>query len=367
MPHNKVNVLFITRRFPPSVGGMEKFASELHEALSRQANTRLIKWGGSNKYLPIVLPYFFIKACWILLTTPIDVIHTQDGLLSPMGLVLKFLFRKPLLVVIHGLDITFNNKLYQNIVPKALKSADSIICISQAAKEEVIKRGVPSQKVTFIPIGVEDNLFLDDRQKEREQILSRLNIENKNVKIVLSTGRLVKRKGVNWFIKEVMPGLTQKDSDVILVVSGDGEDREEIEKTIIKLKLASKVYLLGRTSNEFLSTLYNGSDIFVMPNIKVKGDMEGFGLVLLEASLCELPIVASGIEGIVDAVKDRENAVLVKPKDKNAYVKNISMFLNNKTLSNNFGKKSRKYTQEHYNWNIIAHSYVEIYQKLTRS
>ncbi|KAF5425658.1 phosphatidylinositol alpha-1,6-mannosyltransferase, partial [Candidatus Methanomarinus sp.] len=84
-----MTILFITRKYPPMRGGMEKVAYELYNHLSEIEEVLLIKWGGSNKWLPIVLPVFLIKSVSILSTKKINTVYLQDGLLSPLGVILK--------------------------------------------------------------------------------------------------------------------------------------------------------------------------------------------------------------------------------------------------------------------------------------
>src|SRR3989344_3800305 len=170
-----MNILFTTRRFPPTTGGMERFAYDLYSSLSSKEHVYLVKWGGKSKLtLPFVLPYLFIRSFWMLLTKKVDIIHMQDGVLAPMGVVLKFVFRKPLTVTIHGLDITFNNALYQYVVPRALNHSDKIYCISNAARDEVVKRGVKPSIPVFIPLGITDEMNGKDKSKSRQYIQKKL-------------------------------------------------------------------------------------------------------------------------------------------------------------------------------------------------
>ncbi len=365
MPEAKpIKVLFIARKFPPSVGGMERFAVDLYNALSKKAEVKLIKWGGSNKYLPLVLPIFFIRASWLLLITKIDIIHIQDGLQAPMGLMLKLIWHRPVCVVIHGLDVTFENNLYQTLIPSSLKRANHIICISGAAQAEALKRGIVKQKTSVIPLGVTDDIYANNKAAARQRVLHQLKIECPDAKIILSTGRLVKRKGIDWFINNVMPQLVKYNKHIIFLVSGDGSERDTIDRSIKHLNLSEQVRLLGRTDDELLKDLYNGSDLFVMPNITVPGDMEGFGRVLIEASLCKLPVVASGIEGIKDAIVDNQNGFLVGEKDTKAFIDHINDLLNNSKKAEAFGKKSRDFSLKRFNWDNIASQYLKIYNRL---
>ena len=356
-----MNVLFLTRKFPPSVGGMERYASDLHDSISENANVTLVKWGGSNKLFPLIAPFFFIKSVLYLLTKNIEIIHIQDGLLSPLGLTLSKVFRKPFVVVIHGLDITYENKIYQMVIPFCLRRANKIICISNAAREQVISRGVNSSKVDFVPLGITDDLFVNNKVKAKNTIENRYRLNAKTKKI-LSVGRLVERKGIHWFIDQAMPKLLDKDPEIALFISGSGETLPIIEKVIESNGLCEKVFMLGRVPNDELLDLYNGCDLFVMPNISVKNDMEGFGRVLLEAASCQMPVVATGIEGIVDAIKHEKNGILLEEKDTESFVDSILHFLDEKN-GIPFGAKARAYSLENYNWDIIGSKVVEIYQQ----
>ncbi len=108
--------------------------------------------------------------------------------------------------------------------------------------------------------------------------------------------------------------------------------------------------LLGRTSDDVLRDLYNGSDVFVMPNLRVNGDMEGFGRVLLEAALCELPVVATGIEGITDAITDGENGTLVAERDPSAFAAAVQAVLTDPAAAHGAGARARAYTLAHFSW-----------------
>lgn len=367
MASKEIKVLFISRKFPPSVGGMEKFAYELHDALGKQLSVRLVKWGGQNKYLPLVLPLLFIQSVWLLLTKKVDVIHAQDGIVALLGVPLKVLFRKPLCVVIHGLDITYPNALYQAVVPWALRRADRVICISEAARDEVVQRGINPDKALHIPIGVIDMWAVPEREIEgvRGRLRSRIGLA-KNAKIILSVGRLVKRKGMEWFIEHVMPGIVQKDKNTYLVISGDGVARQDIERAISANGLQENVRLLGKTDESLLRLLYNGADLFVMPNITVRGDIEGFGLVLVEAALCRLPVVASGIEGIRDAVIDGQSGMLVPQENVEAFTVLIQKFLRNRSDAQVFGRQARRIALETFDWAQIVQQYVAVYRKLIK-
>ncbi|MCX6727351.1 MAG: glycosyltransferase family 4 protein [Candidatus Saccharibacteria bacterium] len=359
------SILFITRCFPPATGGMERFAKDLSDELAKSNTLSLLQWGGSKLALFFVLPYFFVRSAWMLATSSIDVIHAQDGVVSIMAFPLKIIFRKPMVVVIHGLDITFKNPLFQFLVKQSLGRADAILCISSAARDEVINRGINADKVHVIPLGVTDELFLHDTKKARMSVMESIPGVHSGTKILLSVGRLVERKGLAWFIQNVLPSVVKKEPNTLLLISGDGPMRESIEQVIDDTGLSGFVHLLGRTSDELLKNLYNAADCFIMPNISVSGDMEGFGRVLIEAALCEVPVVASGIEGIVDAIHDGKNGTLVPASSPKAHASAITLVLGDAKKAAQLGRSAREYSIKTFSWPVIAAQYNTYYDQLT--
>lgn len=363
---DRPGVLFITRNFPPATGGLERLADDLQRALQPYTHLFLVAWGGSNVMLVVVLPWFFVRSCWLLLTKPIDVIHSFDGVVSIICVPLKYIFRKPLYTTVHGLDVTYSNKLFQYLIRWSLSHADRVVCLSRATKDEVLKRGVDPAKVTIIPLGITDDLYMRNRLTARKGTQKLLPELTEQSQIILSVGRLVERKGVQWFIASVLPKVIKTHPHVVFVVIGDGPMRPAIEKEIRIRRLQQHVFLLGRASDATARLFYNAADCFVMPNIRVSGDMEGFGRVLPEAALCQLPIIASGIEGIVDAITNGENGQLLKPKQTKDYVEALQNILNNPTQARKRGEKARRYTWAKFNWTVVASQHVAGYRELLK-
>jgi glycosyltransferase involved in cell wall biosynthesis len=355
-----MKILFITRKYPPSVGGMQLFARDLYSALGDKADMRLVKWGGSNRALPLVLPYLGLRAVWELTRGGINVIHVQDGLLAPLGYMLSKLSGKPFGIVIHGLDITYDSRVYRLFVPWAVRRADVVFCISQAAANAAQQQGVAGSKIHVIPLAVTDELY---GKSNRAELISQLQLPAGS-HILLTVGRLVKRKGVAWFIDNVLPGLIKQYPGLIYLIVGEGAERHNIEAAIKRGGMAQNVRLLGRIGGSLYEAAYNGADVFVMPNINVPGDIEGFGLVLLEASSCALPVVAADTEGIRDAVQNDKNGVLVPAKDAVAFQREIGRFLADPARAKQFGAGSRDFTLATYQSDKLADRYVDQYQRL---
>lgn len=357
-----VRILFITRKYPPIVGGMELLSYELYEALTALADVRLVKWSGSGrlKAVLIAVPWLTFGSFLALCRGGVDVIHVNDGLLAPTAWLLAKLFRKPFTVTIHGLDMTYTNPLFKVLVPWSVRRADQVFCVSHAGADEALKRGVPADRLLVVPPAVRDELH---QRAEPAELFDHLDIPA-GAPVLLSVGRLVERKGVAWFVEHVLPALAKEHPRIVYVIVGEGRERDAIQAAARRRGVEDNLRLTGQLEDSLHAAAYNGADVFVMPNIHVPGDVEGFGLVVLEASLCELPVVAAGIEGIKDAVADGHNGVLVPSRDAAAFRKAVDRFLAGRANARRFGAASRRYTLEHYQWPKIAARYVEAFKRL---
>lgn len=354
-----MKILFISRAYPPVVGGIENQNYELSVWLPKLAETRTIANTRGKPFLPFFTPYALLRA--IFLVPRYDVLLLGDGVLGIVGWFVKFFYPKKTVVsVVHGLDLTFTSGIYQRFwVRKFLPALDGLIAVGNETIRQGVARGIPEDKFFFVPNGVDtEKYFGRHDRKELEKILG-LPLEGKRV--LLTSGRLAKRKGVAWFIRSVMPKLPE---NILYVVAGDGADRENIERAVQETGLASRVKLLGYVSDEVRNVLLNTCDLFIQPNIRVKGDMEGFGISVIEAASCELPVIASRLEGLQDAIQDGENGLLVETEDADGYVSAITGLLDDPARLSDFKSEVRRYTVEHFSWEHIASRYIAVLEKI---
>lgn len=329
------------------VGGMENMSFAFATEFSKIVNTTIISWGKSQKYLPLFLPGFFILASYYIITKKITHVHLGDALLSPLGLLLKSVFNVQTSTTVCGLDITYDFLPYQLIIPKCVARLDKVICISNATLDETLKRGIPKDKCTVIPCGIYPNkLQIEAGRIDLEKLIHQ---QVRHKKVLVTVGRLVKRKGVHWFINTVFP---QLGKDYVYLVIGAGPEKDKIQKLIEKKGLHENVVMLGKISDRDLKIIYNTADLFVMPNIKVKGDMEGFGIVATEATSTGLPVIASKLEGIADAIIPTKTGVLVEPYK-------ASEFRNAIIHAPKFSRNEvKKITDKMFSWKHIARLYI---------
>ncbi len=137
----------------------------------------------------------------------------------------------------------------------------------------------------------------------------------------MSVGRLIPRKGLPAYIAEAFSKLAAEDPDIILLVAGTEPSSAlnksgdsplaKINEAIAKFDLVAQVQLLGHVSDDEISTLYAAADVFVFPLVDTPGDVEGFGMVAVEAASHGTPTVAFDCGGVSDAVVDGKNGLLV--------------------------------------------------------
>jgi phosphatidylinositol alpha-1,6-mannosyltransferase len=169
-------------------------------------------------------------------------------------------------------------------------------------------------------------------------------------KILVTVGRLVKRKGVQWFVEEVLPRL---GPNYLYIVVGTGPEQEAIQDAIIRRNLQDQVVLTGRRPDRLRNSLLQAADAFIMPNISIPGDVEGFGIAALEAGACGLPVVAAGIQGIRDAVIEGVTGYLPAEKDADGFLRCIRTLNLDRVLI-------RRVVRETYGWQKIGQAYAQL-------
>jgi phosphatidyl-myo-inositol dimannoside synthase len=371
-----MNILYITRKYPPSIGGMQTQSYEFHQALKKQANVRIIAWGGRNIFLPLFVISALIRGCYFLIRHKIDIIQVGDLVLSPVALLLKMLFRKPALTMAHGRDTAMNTVVYRKIVFGSSRQLDGIICVSTCLKEMLLKKGMPEKLLFVNPNGicVSASTKLQDKEICVKEVEARCGINLKGKKILLSVSRLVRKKGIAKFVRNILPGIVAEIPETVLVLVGNPTSQEakqekaEIQRVKVEKRLEQNVIFIGGIAYEdkLLSQIYRASDIFVMPNRYITSDCEGFGIVTLEASKNEVPVVAFAVDGITEAVKNKCNGVLIKGNDNAGFTKAVVTLLHDEKKRVALGKNAREFVNCTFDWGVITDRYLKILSEVLK-
>jgi len=272
-----MKILFISRAYPPIVGGIENQNFELSVWLQNYAQVKTIANKHGRKFLPFFAPFALLQTIFIL--PKYDVILLGDGVLAILAWFIKLFSKKPIICVIHGLDINYNSSslgvwyekilvsIYQKLWIKIfLQKIDKFIAVGNETIKVAQEHGIVKEKIVFIPNGIDTEKFIGTYSKKDLESILKENLENK--RIIMTSGRLAKRKGVAWFCENVMPKLA---GNIIYVIAGEGPDRKNIEKAIQKNNLKNRVKMLGYVTDETREILWNTADLFIQPNIKSKG------------------------------------------------------------------------------------------------
>lgn len=380
-------ILCVTHKYPPHIGGMERQSYELIKGLEKYYTVHKIAYEDNENKL-LWFQSLKSKIQQKLKEHPgIKLIHLNDGSMGAACLWLQKYTHVPVLVTCHGLDITFPLDLYQHKIISRLTAYDGAICVSDSTRQECLDRGFREESTFTVRNGVDhsiaDRAFdarIVDKLKEKQGV----DVAGKNVLVTI--GRSVKRKGFSWFIKNVMPLLPE--NVVFLMIGSLKQEMPVAEKVLSSLSstmhnkiqlmlgvesdsqdileqlaLHPNVHHLGNVPYTDLLDLTAMSDLFVMPNIVVPGDIEGFGLVALEASMCGTFVLASELKGITDAVIDGHNGYLLPSGKAQAWADKIIELFNDKPRLRQLSQQGREYTRTHYSWEIMAEGYREVFDR----
>lgn len=345
-----MRVLFVTRKYPPRVGGMESLSYGLTSGYPEPKSILALR--RSQKHLVWFFPYALVRVA--LTAHRYDVIHLGDALLSAAGFLPRVLHKKPIAISVHGLDLTFPNRLYQSYL-KAFLRAAAYIANSESTRKIAELRGL--RPVRTITIGVPDEYFALERRARGNDELER---RRAGRVVLLTVGRLVRRKGVAWFVRHVLPQL----EGVLYVVVGVGPEDEAISAAARETGTTDRVWLAGKLSQPGLLELLSLDGIFVMPNIEVPGDVEGFGIVAIEAAASGMPVVAARLEGIPDAIADGHNGTLVESGNAPQFIDALRRLIDDDAERARQGERARQYTRRNNAWPKIIERYVALFDEL---
>ena len=377
-----MRLLFVSHSLPPTgrpldnVGGMQRVAIDLHDSLlghsdiSASALVLRAPWSRAGFLTPVFLARALREIRRLARSKEIDAILFSSMVTATLAVTLRSVLKRNGIVtaaIVNGLDATTPTWPYPLLVRKVFESVDVVLPISRATAEACHARGLSRAKSQVVLLGIKTDRFANAAGREYARELLVREIQSRGASaatglILCSVGRLVPRKGVEWFVTNVMPRLP---ADVHFVVAGEGPDRPRIESAITRASLADRVTLLGRVSDELLETVYRGSDLFLMPNVPVANDMEGFGLVMLEAGLCGLPVIASDIEGISDVVTEGENGHLLESGAADEFAAAIMRYYSDRNLLSAASARARLHTATNFGWAGVTDRYVEVLKRLT--
>ncbi|NJK28859.1 MAG: glycosyltransferase family 4 protein [Acaryochloris sp. RU_4_1] len=369
-----LKIIYISHLHPPpgantqNIGGMQTVSSQLLSHLSQRSDLSVYPlllespWQGTERRTLRFLLRLYRTLPALIQREQADVLLFASMVTASLAVLLEPRVSIPMVTINHGQDVTISGLLYQQWVPKIFHHLQGVISVSSATQAASIERGLDPAKSFVLPngINIQPRPYHPERSRQFIQAEFNLNLEGKY--LLLSVGRQVQRKGHAWFIAEVLPKIQHP---VIYLLIGQGKEFKRLHGLRAQAQHPEQIVLAGKTSRALLQQAYDAADLFIMPNIPVRGDMEGFGVVILEANEARTPVIASDLEGIKDVVQNGINGYKVPPLNPSLFAKTIDEVLGNKFSF--LCESAYEWVTQHCGWPSVCEQYVQVLQKVRES
>jgi phosphatidylinositol alpha-1,6-mannosyltransferase len=346
-----MKTLLITCEYPPFKGGVANYYGQLVANWPEAESPEVWEIKDSWWHLISRLVKYWRKNSQALVIV---------GHILPLGTaawLASRLTKGNYVVVLHGMDFSFAHKKKRKVFlsKKILGGAKKIISANSYVAGLVSTRYPDfGSKVAVVNPGVSHSGRLDEANlapflREKYQLGNKV--------ILLTLGRLVARKGVDYTIKALAVLTPQEREDLAYVVVGSGP--EEGDLRLLAEKTGVSVIFTGPVSENEKWSWLNLCDILIMPSREIKGDFEGFGIVYLEANLNGKPVIAGRSGGVSDAVSHGVSGLLVDPEDPAAIALAIKTLSSDPVLREELGRQGRVRALANFSWEKKAQEFYQ--------
>ncbi len=283
---------------------------------------------------------------------PLSAVHAGD--LYPGGviaLLLKRIFGLPYVAYCHGEDITLTEerRFQRPMRDKIYREADAVVAACSFARQQILRIGVPPDKVHLLTPGVELERF--EPRPPSPELARRLGVEGRRV--LLTVARLTPRKG-HAAVLDAFARILPEFPDAVYVIAGTGPEQKALAALAARLGIAHAVRFTGYVPESDLPDLYRLCELFVMMNHEVDGDIEGFGMVFLEANAAGKPVLGGASGGTFDAVVEGETGFLLDPEDTAGLAARLRLLLRDDALRARLGARGRERACAEFGWESRA-------------
>lgn len=294
-----------------------------------------------------------ISRAKVFLSQESDIIHSHFGSISRYCADLKRdgVITSPLIASFHGVGIRHAKNVDENIYANLFQQADLILANSKAVRDDLLVMGANDEKVRLHYQGVELQKF-----PFKKSTIS----DSSNEITVLSVGRLTEEKG-HLDGLQAMRGIISKypDKQIHYRIVGGGKLRGHLEDEIERLNIADNVNMCGPKTHEGVIEEMKEADILLHPSRS-----EGFGMVLLEAQAMGLPIVATDVGGIPEAVDENKSALLCPKRDTDSLGRHLSEIIESGELASKLSRSGREYIEENYSMEMLNKELINLYESV---
>ncbi|ENO82578.1 group 1 glycosyl transferase [Thauera sp. 27] len=295
---------------------------------------------------------FFFTSLWLALTHRFDAIHAGRAL--PEGLVawlVARLTRRPVAIYAHGEELTgWGRGNKYRAMRFALRHADKVIANSDFTHDTLVEMGVAPERIEMIHPGVDTERFRPGLPFQ--DLRDSLGLAD-GVRLILSVGRLSRRKGFDTVIR-CLPAVLEAGVDVHYAVIGIGEDRDYLAGLVDECGVGGRVHLLGHVPMDDLPRWYNACDLFVLANRDIEGDTEGFGIVYIEAAACGKAAIAGRAGGTGSAVLDGVTGLRVETSNLDELRQAICRLLGDSGFRDTMSAAAMERAHAMLSWTAVA-------------
>lgn len=295
---------------------------------------------------------FFFTSLWLALTHRFDAIHAGRAL--PEGLVawlVARLTRRPVAIYAHGEELTgWGRGNKYRAMRFALRHADKVIANSDFTHDTLVEMGVAPERIEMIHPGVDTERFRPGLPFQ--DLRDSLGLAD-GVRLILSVGRLSRRKGFDTVIR-CLPAVLEAGVDVHYAVIGIGEDRDYLAGLVDECGVGGRVHLLGHVPMDDLPRWYNACDLFVLANRDIEGDTEGFGIVYIEAAACGKAAIAGRAGGTGSAVLDGVTGLRVETSNLDELQQAICRLLGDRGFRDTMSAAAMERAHAMLSWTAVA-------------
>ncbi|MBM9466928.1 glycosyltransferase family 4 protein [Nakamurella leprariae] len=358
-------ILLVTNDFPPRTGGIQSYVHRLAGLLpAGSLRVYAPAWPGAAEF-DAHQPYPVHRHPTSLML-PVPSVHRRAaelidehrigsvwfGAAAPLALLTPGLRRHGVRRVVAS---THGHEVGWSMVPvgrQALRrigsTVDVVTFVSRYARSRVAAAFGPQAALEYLPPGVDAQRFTPD-PRARAAIRGRHGLGD--APVVVCVSRLVPRKGQDTLIR-AMPALTAAVPEVRLLIVGDGRISGRLATLAERLGVADRVVFTGSVPAEELPAHYGAGDVFAMP-CRTRGgglDVEGLGIVFLEASAAELPVLAGNSGGAPETVRPGRTGEVVDGRDPGAVAQAAATVLRDPLRARRLGRAGRDWVSETWTW-----------------
>lgn len=287
-----------------------------------------------------------------------DIINAHYS--SGYGTLSRLIKFSPYLLSVYGSDVydfPYKNRVNMRIIKKNLKSADAIASTSYAMARQISRLiNYPVNNIYITPFGVDINKFSKRVSNKTNGVFTIGSIKKLSPKYGIRYGILAIDHFVNVLMKENEQGLKFK-----YLIYGEGEEKEDLIQLVNQKKLDNIVEFKGRIPNELVPDALNEMDIFLGTSIL---DSESFGVAVVEAMACEVPVIVTDVDGFREVVDQGKAGIMVPRKDYKIMAEEIYRLMYEPEQRKRIGLLERKRVIENYNWIKNVEKMESIYLKL---